>query len=264
MSKNFELLRQKMNRELGLPPAIAQEVIPPVVRNRRDGYGRIVHLDLASATPQEYGVIVENIVLSTGADSPVVIAFAGIDVGESSSRVTAQVAQMIARRGLGKVCLVDACFRSPSLSTVFGFGNVRGLTDAAHVGGSSILDFTIPVRDGNLSLLPWGSFATGTARHLALDFLKTRVDELRGEFEYVLVNAPRLSYFAGGIAFGQLADGLVLVMDGSSTQPGMALKVMKRLRESRVRILGAVLNQCPIAKRESNASSDSDGKVPGL
>jgi Mrp family chromosome partitioning ATPase len=181
----------------------------------------------------------EKIFSPRGTSSPRIVAFAGIDSGECCSRMIAEVAITLARTDHGKVCLVDAYFHSPSLSEFLALGNPAGLIEASQLEGP-ILDFTIPVRDGNLSLVPWGSLETSAGTYLALEQMKNWLDELCREFKYVLVNAPPLDQFANAIAFGQLADGLVPVLDGSLAEPAGALRQMERLRQSHVRIRGLV------------------------
>lgn len=145
------------------------------------------------------------------------------------------------------VCLVDAYFHSPSLSEFFGFGIPLGLTDALHLGGS-ILDFAIPDHEGKLSLVPRGSFPAKSANQHDLDAVKNWLDELRREFDSVLINAPPLNRSADGIAFGKLADGLVPVLKATTTQASVARRVVGNLRTVHLRVVGAVLNQCPGAK----------------
>jgi len=165
--------------------------------------------------------------------------------------MVAEMAQTLARSIAGKVCLVDAYFHSPSLSVFLGLGNPCGLTEASHSGGP-ISNYTISVRDGKLALLPWGLCNTGRTRHLALDQVKKWLDALRLEFEYVFVNAPPLDHFADGIALGQLADGIVPLFDRKSTDAAKALEQLVRLRESQVRICGAVFDYTHFSKAEAD------------
>jgi len=196
----------------------------------------------------------EKIFTSRGTSSPRIVAFAGIDSGECCTRMIAEVAVTLARTDQGKVCLVDAYFHSPSLSEFLALGNPAGLIEASQLA-VPILDVTIPVRDGNLSLVPWASCETSTATYLALGQLKSWLDELCRAFTYVLVNAPPLDQFANAIAFGQLADGLVPVLDGSLAAPAGALRQMERLRESQVRICGLVWDYMHVRNSEGDAAN---------
>lgn len=216
MSKNSELMQQQMEKHPGMRLVVEQEENPPVIHEKRNGYARMVHLDLDAAAPEAFLKLAESISLSKEKESPWIVVLAGIDAGESCSRIVARAAKILARSGLGKVCLVDAYFHSPSLSEFFAFGSLLGLTDALHLGGS-ILDFTIPDHKGKLSLVPRGSFPAESANQHDLDAVKNWLDELRREFDSVLINAPPLNRSADGIAFGKLADSLVPVLEASTT-----------------------------------------------
>jgi Mrp family chromosome partitioning ATPase len=73
--------------------------------------------------------------------------------------------------------------------------------------------------------------------------MKTRIDELRGEFDYVLIDSPPLNIYADGVTLGKLADGLVLVLEANSTRREAAARVAENLRAAQVRVVGAVLNK---------------------
>jgi hypothetical protein len=154
--------------------ALMRKANPHVAHQKGNGQRRIVRLDPDRATPVKNVEPVEKIFWSRVGESRRVIAFAGVD---SSDRMSARVAEILARPRLGTACLVDAYLHSPSLCDGLGLGNPCRSTNALQLGGS-ILDFTIPVREGNLSLLPWGSFAAESANYRDLATVKGWLDEL--------------------------------------------------------------------------------------
>jgi len=137
---------------------------------------------------------------------------------------------------------VDANFHSPVLPDLFGVGNHYGLTDALSKNGP-IRDFSKVVRSDNLWLLSCGSLASESTGLLNSGSMKARVAELRKEFDYVLLDSPPLNTYSDGIAMGQLADGLVLVLEANSTRREAAARVTENLRAAQIKILGAVLNK---------------------
>jgi len=132
--------------------------------------------------------------------------------------------------------------RSPVLPDLFGVGNHYGLTDAL-AKKAPIREFAKVVRSDNLWLLSCGSLSAESAGLLNSDMMRLRVAELRKEFDYVLIDSPPLNSFADGVAVGQLADGLVLVLGANSTRREAATKVTENLRAAQIRVLGAVLNK---------------------
>ncbi|MFY9528014.1 MAG: CpsD/CapB family tyrosine-protein kinase, partial [Candidatus Acidiferrales bacterium] len=157
------------------------------------------------------------------------------------TRICAGAALTLAANAPGTVCLVDANLRSPSLPELFGVTNHHGLTDALLEEGP-IRDFVRPLGPKNLSLLSCGSLTADSSAVLNSDRLKKRLAGLREEFDHVLIDAPPLNQYADALALGQLADGLILVLEANSTRRESALNVTKSLRAAQVQVLGAVLN----------------------
>ncbi len=186
--------------------------------------------------------LVQSLFLSRSEGSARVDVFAGIDSGNGCSCICAHAAETLANQRLGSVCLVDANFHSPVLPDLFGIGNHYGLTDALSKNGP-IRDFSKVVRSDNLWLLSCGSLASESTGLLNSGSMKARVAELRKEFDYVLLDSPPLNTYSDGIAMGQLADGLVLVLEANSTRREAAARVTENWRAAQIKILGAVLNK---------------------
>jgi len=70
-----------------------------------------------------------------------------------------------------------------------------------------------------------------------------RLNELREEFEYILVDCSSMSASNEAIAVGSGADGVVLVLKANSTRKDRARSAVQDLNNAKVRVLGAVLNQ---------------------
>jgi capsular exopolysaccharide synthesis family protein len=250
MSKNFELMHEAGIR-LDLPPVEDSKPGPapsfnvsgqPSPIGPRNG----TQFNLTDKlTREETSKLVQNLFLMRGADAPRVVIFAGIDPGNGCSSICAHVADVLASQRLGSVCMVDANLRTPALPEIYGVSNHYGLTDALSKKGS-IRDFAKLVRSDNLWLLSCGSLAADTADSPAMmssETMRMRIAELRKEFDYVLIDSAPLSTYADGVVLGQLADGLVLVLEANSTRREAATRVTEHLRAAQVRILGAVLNK---------------------
>jgi succinoglycan biosynthesis transport protein ExoP len=151
-------------------------------------------------------------------------------------------AQLLADSVTGSVCLVEANFRTPSLPQMFGMENHHGLTDSLRQKGS-IRGFVKSAGRDNLWLLSSGSIGKDSLNLLNCDRMKERIAELRGEFDYLLIDAPPLNSYSDAMVFGRLADGVVLVLEANATRRETALRVADSLRAANIPLLGAVLNK---------------------
>jgi polysaccharide biosynthesis transport protein len=194
---------------------------------------------------EETHKLAQGIFLMNGAESPRVVTFAGIEEGAGCTWLCAHIADILASQGVGSVCIVDANMHQPAMGNLFGVNSGQGLSDALSRGGP-IREFAKPIMGENLWLLSTGSFAADSAESAGLlnsETMKVRVMELRNEFDYVLIDSAPMNTNAEGVLLGQLADGLVLVLEANSTRREAAVRITEKLHTSNVRVLGAVLNK---------------------
>jgi Mrp family chromosome partitioning ATPase len=239
MSKNFELMQQVgTNFEATAIPQ-PRRMLPKVhERARRNG----TRLELGQVAREETQRLVQRIFLLQTQKAPRAVLFAGIDEGTGCSHICLLVAEALRSSVSGSICLVEANVRSPSLPSLVGTTNHHGLTDALLQTGP-IRSFAKPLEIDDVWLLSCGSLASDSHNLLNSDRMKARFDELRSEFDYLLVDTPSLTRYADATALGRLADGLVVVLQANSTRKETALRVMEDLRAAQIQVLAAVLNK---------------------
>jgi Mrp family chromosome partitioning ATPase len=243
MSKNFELMQQAGKDQEFIPTRKLEPTkLAQFGNGSGNGHREADGMDLDQLAAEEALRLVQRVFLLQAQEPPHMVVFAGIDHGSGCSRICVRVAETLARNIRGSVCLLEANLRSPALPEMFGTTNHHGLTDALLQDGPIRL-FAKLVRGDNLWLLSSGVLAADSANLLNSERLKTRFVELRKEFDFVLIDAPPLTRYADAIAIGQLAEGLVLVLEANSTRRESALEVTNTLRSAQIQVLGAVLNK---------------------
>jgi Mrp family chromosome partitioning ATPase len=240
MSKNFELMQQA-GREFEVPSLVPRpSPASSKVHKNAHRYGN--RFDFGQVAREETLRLVQRIFLSPGQQAPRAVLFAGINEGAGCSQICLLVMETLRSTVSGSICLVEANLRSPSLPAMLGTTNHYGLTNALRQEGP-IRSFAKPLDMDNVWLVSCGSLSPDTPNILNGDRLKARFDDLRAEFDYLLVDAPSLTRYADAIALGRLTDGLVIVLEANSTRKEAALTVMENLRAAQIKILGAVLNK---------------------
>jgi Mrp family chromosome partitioning ATPase len=94
-----------------------------------------------------------------------------------------------------------------------------------------------------LWILPAGTDGTDLSRVCTPMEMDLRVNELESQFEFVLIDSPALNLYADALALGQMSDGIVLVLESSSTQRLSARRAKQNADAHQVRVFGAVLNR---------------------
>ena len=239
MSKNFELMQQA-GRNFETTSITQPRRVPPKMHEK--GYQGGARLELGQVAREENQRLVQRIFLPQTQEAPRVVLFAGTHEGTGCGHICLQVAETLRSSVSGSVCLVEANLRSPLLPSLLGTPNHYGLTDALLQEGP-IRSFVKSLQNESLWFLSSGSLAGDSPNLLSSGRIKARVDELREEFDYVLVHAPSLTQYTDVTALGHLTDGLVLVFESNSIGKDAALGVLENLRASRINVLAVVLNK---------------------
>jgi Mrp family chromosome partitioning ATPase len=200
--------------------------------------------DVAQVEPsvrEELMKLVQRLFLSPENAPAKAVMFTAIDAKNGCSRLCAATASLLAQSISGSVCLVEGNFRTPSLAGLFGMENHFGLADALRRVGP-IRGFAKQVPDQKLWLLSAGSLQKDTLNLLNSDRLKERIEELRTEFDHLVFDVPPLDVYADAMVFGRLVDGALLVLEANSTRRESAMRAAENLRNTRIPVLGAVLN----------------------
>lgn len=234
MSKHFELLQQIEKERVQEEPG-SGVAFSDFGRNGN-------HHSESSWANEEAQRLMQQVFLLQDKEPPHVVTFAGIDHGNGCSHICAAVAASLAKNDHGRVCLVEANFRSPGLPGMFGVSNHFGLTEALERDGA-VSKFVTPLTQQNLWLLSSGTLAVDSPGLLASEQLRARIAELRQEFDFVILDAPPLNRYSDGVVLGKLSDGLVLVIEANTTRRETAAAVTENLQSAKVTILAAVLNK---------------------
>jgi len=234
MSNYFEVLQRAARDE---------ELFPLTCRSATPLNGRHPRPDLEALALEEMRKLVQRLfLLPRDGGGPRMVLFCGVEQGDRSHWICARAGRTLATQVAGTVCVVDANLRSPSMHQHFAVENLRGLSDALRNSGP-IRTCVRPLSGNNLWLMPCGSPAPDLQNLLSSDHIMPRMKELRAEFDYVLVDAPPVNPYADAILLGQLADGVVLVVQADSTRRETARKVKETLQAAKVNLLGTVLDK---------------------
>lgn len=171
-----------------------------------------------------------------------VLVFTAFEPESGCSWVCAHSGDLLAAGTDASVCLVDANLRTPAVHTYFGIRNSTGLSDL-------IADPTLHTRSvasklarSGLWTLTSGAVAEDTSYLVSSDRMRDRIAELRGSFDFVLIDAPAVAICNDAFALGQSADGVILVLRAGSTRRHVARRLTQELAASGVKVLGAILN----------------------
>ncbi len=169
------------------------------------------------------------------------ILIASSDKNPSKSEVAANLAISMAKVQ-EKVLLIDGNIREPEIHTFFNLDNETGL--------SNILKYDLDYREAiqkveekNLDVLTSGPRFLNPAELLLTDKLEILFDELKKEYDFIIVNSYFLSHIPDAMAFSTIVDGIILVSTVGESDINRMKMAKKRLQELGANILGVTLHE---------------------
>lgn len=249
MSKNFELLQNlAKERDLfdtatgtGADMGTRTVVMSPAPTVAVPSVQSPLQLAADDGQRDELGKLVQRVFLQREPEVFRSVLFSGTEPGNGCSWTCARAAEILASQVTGSVCVVDANLRSPGLHQEFGVENHHGLSDSL-LAGDPIGSFISTIRP-NLAILSCGANPSGGRALLSSDRMRSRLEELKREFDYVLIDTNSVSIGNETVALGRAADGVVLILKANSSRRESVREAVQQFENANVRVLGAVLNQ---------------------
>lgn len=186
-----------------------------------------------------------------GAREGKVIGFSSTKPGEGKSFVAANFAELVAETGQ-RCILVDCDLRYPALTYMLSPEADIGLAEI--VKGRAAADgavWTDAVT--KMAFLPAACQRQAHHPHelLASDNVQAVIENLRGTYDYVILDLPPIIPFADVRAMTQAVDSFVFVVEWGATAREAVLSALRAAPGVREKLLGCLLNKADVNKLSS-------------
>lgn len=168
---------------------------------------------------------------------PQVIQVCSSMQGEGKSVTVLNIAATYAEDGK-KVIVVDLDFRRPKLHRSFRLENKNGITDV--LSGHIKLEEAIKHGDNGIDCLNRGTKTPYPTAVLGSETIKSVFEQLRKDYEYIIVDCPPILAVSDAAIISKLCDGCLFVVSQSKTEKAAARESVKILRDNNVTILGCI------------------------
>jgi capsular exopolysaccharide synthesis family protein len=168
---------------------------------------------------------------------------------EGKSVTACNLALSLAETGR-RVLLIDADLRRPRAARYLGLPSGAGLTSVL------LNKSTHSAAVQSWGLTPFWVLASGAippnpSEMLGSQHMHTLLDQLRDEYDVIIVDAPPVLPVADALAIAPACDGAILVVRYGRTQRDQLTQTAAALRKAEVDVLGTVLNRAPRRRRDS-------------
>ncbi len=236
----------------GLPPL---GMIPLGSRSARDGTSAkrlviatskeavelVTQVRPQSQMAESYRALRTSLLLSNLGAPPKVIMITSALPQEGKTTTSINCAVVLAQKGI-RVLLIDADLRRPSIHKTLGMGPRSGLSNV--LTGSATLQQTITRSSilPNLSILPAGTPPPNPAELLASANMRDVLEELRGQYDHIVVDTPPSLSVTDAVVLSPRADAIVLVIRSGQTTKQALRRSRDILAQVNAKVSGVLLN----------------------
>jgi succinoglycan biosynthesis transport protein ExoP len=230
-------------------------------RDGRGGNGLLINQETRSPLTESYKKLRTSVLLSTPGRVPKTLLMASSFPAEGKTTAVINTGLVLAQTN-GKVLLIDADLRHPSLHEILGIENQQGLSSILSNGFSE--DETLAMieqyEDSDLYILPAGPLMDNPAELLASDRMRSLISTLGSTFAHIIIDSPPLSYFTDAVVLSSIVDGVLLVVRGPKTPRQVARYSLQSLEAVGAPILGVVLNDVNLRSNDYRYYRDYYGR----
>jgi capsular exopolysaccharide synthesis family protein len=201
----------------------------------------ITHLKPKSPISEAYRTLRTNITFSSssGARKTIMVSSSGPKEGKSTS--ISNLAITFAQMG-NKTLLVDGDLRRPMLHKLFALNKAPGLTNV--LVGRESFESTVKKIEGlpSLDVLTCGVIPPNPAEILGSDKMREFLEELKKQYDIILIDAPPVIAVTDPSILARLVDGVVLIIRSGQSKKDAVVHAVDQLKRVEAPLLGVLLN----------------------
>ena len=210
------------------------------INNADNGNVILTQVEANSSIAESYRQLRTSLLLSSAGHAPRTLLVTSSQPAEGKTTTSVNTAISLAQTG-ASVLIVDADLRRPRVHKIFNLKNNVGLCN--YLAGDCDLASLIQIAMPNLYVLPVGPLPPNPAELLGSSKMRTVVETLAENFDYVVIDSPPVSSFADSLILSSLVEGVIIVVRSGFTPREMAQRTKAHLQSVGAKILGVVINQ---------------------
>jgi len=201
----------------------------------------ITYFDPKALITEQYKILRTN-VLSYNKSKPVKVLVVTSSLHSEGKTVTAMNLAITLAQSTHKpkVLLVDADMRRGKVSKYLGVKHPVGLSEVLS-DKAEVSEALFNIDIDNLAFISAGKIPDNPSELLSSDTMKKFLNNVRAQFDYILIDTPPIISVTDSGIVGAMADGVLMAIQAGRTQRGIVSRATELLHQAHSKIIGHVL-----------------------
>jgi succinoglycan biosynthesis transport protein ExoP len=237
-----------LEKKLGVPLLGLVPFIRPPRRGEKINLADLFLQDSQSSFGESIRTIRTGVLLSSLDYPRKTMAVTSSLSGEGKTTISINLAFALAQ--MGKVLLIDADLRRPSLARFLGFDSrTPGLSNL--LAQTTEADLCIqPFEAGKIDIIAAGMPPPDPLQMLSSQRFADFIKEYESGYDFILLDSPPVQAVSDALVIAKLVHSIIFVVKAETTPIRAARESLKRLRKSHTAVCGVVLNQLDMKKAD--------------
>ncbi len=237
--KTPDELKQALNLPfLGIVPAVN-------VKATGDG-GLLLTGELPPGFGEAMRAVRTAVIFSSADEGARTVVVTSTAPGEGKTLISTNLAVALAQADQ-RTLIIDGDLRRPRVHAVFSRPQEPGLSNVL-VGTARMSDAVRMTHVPNLYVLASGHIPPNPAELLSSSKYLETLDELRQQFDWIILDAPPVMAVTDAAILSNSATGVVFVVGAEMTSKRNAGAAVEHLQAARAKFIGAVLNRVDLTR----------------
>jgi capsular exopolysaccharide synthesis family protein len=202
----------------------------------------VAYFGPGSVISEQYRSLRTNIMLNNASRQLKTIAVCSSLQGEGKTLTAVNLAITLARDPEIRVILVDCDLRGGIAHQLLSLNPAAGLSDVLS-GAAALESAFCRTAVSSLIVLPRGGIPHNPSELLSSRKMKRMLEELKTQFDYIILDSPPVVPLTDGCVLGSQADGVLFVVRAHKTPRRLVKQARNMLEHVHAKILGFVLTQ---------------------
>lgn len=200
----------------------------------------LAYTDSTSLITESIRHLRTSVLLSSSGHPPAVMLVTSPNPNEGKTTLVMNMAISFSMNG-NRVAIIDADLRKPSVHSVLDIPAQPGLSN--YLSGNASLDEVLHATDiPNLFAIPSGAVPPSPTELLSSQPFANLLQNLRKDFDRLVIDSPPIINFADALAFSSMVDGVLLTFRQNCTSRQAGRLACQLLTQVNARVIGGILN----------------------